>query len=218
MSLLNVAIRPEFALVLVDTATAPIAGAPKDLLLAAFHAGSNTFCKGFSVPSRGVFIAGRGNPAFFSLVAMSVLVTPGDGFDDLVPLLPTYLAQRRADLCNMLHMASVDANGPAIENEIAVVGWSEAAGEMRGVVFACGDSASDFDREDLVPGQSYCAPWAEGWGAMPDMPEERGEAAALALRQAERMRADMPAGAIGGRMLCTEVRRWGMSTELVCEF
>jgi hypothetical protein len=217
MSLLNVAVQAESAQIYFDTASAPVDGCPAGLL-AGFGSARRSVAKGFAVPSRGVFIAGRGNPAFLSLVAMSVLVTPGEGFDDLIALLPGYLRQRRADLCSMLRAAGVDVEGPAVENEVAVVGWSESAGEMRGVIFGCIDSTSEFEREDLLPDQSYCAPWAGSWGPLPDVPPERERAAPLALRQADLMRADMPAGAIGGRMLCADVRRWGTSVAVVCEF
>ncbi len=217
MSLLNLAVARDTAHVYYDTAWAAITGAPAELIASAGYS-SGAMCKGLALPSRGVFVAARGNPAFLALVAFSIIGTPGDGFDGLVDALPSYLQQRRADLCMLLRQGGVEPEGQALENEIAVVGWSDAADEMRAVVFACCDAVSDFDREDVLPGESFCAPWAEEWGGMPEVPAEPGAGQRLALRQAEHFRQAMPEGAIGGRLIRAEVQRFTMSSEVLCEF
>ncbi|MDO9072605.1 MAG: hypothetical protein Q7U73_05020 [Rubrivivax sp.] len=212
MSLLNILLSNDRAEVYVDTAARLAPGLPDDLARA--MPSCCEMSKLFWVAECNTVLAGRGNPAFMSLVASATLARFGDGFEGLVRAMPGILEERAAAYVGLLTQAGVDAAAFQAQ-EVAVVGWSEETGAMAALIYVREGGAPAFEALTLPCAESWLAPWFESMGPMPDRLEPV-RAAMLAADQVAQMREHAPQAAIGGRLLRATLTRDECSMREVC--
>lgn len=190
MSLVNVWITPAKAMVVVDTEA-------RDELDGTYFEMS----KMLTLPHANVVVAGRGQNIFMN-VLFSYLHNNGattfDAFEDAMPLL---LASTTAGL----KASSYVFAGPIEEQEVALVGYSEARGGMACVVWQSKD-ASGFHPQEVD--DIYLSPWdSAAWGQGGLQASTPHHAQVISQEQVARSLDRHPEAAIGGRLLLAEVTR-----------
>ena len=187
MSILNVSIDRDRALVAVDTLCQTGQG-PRETL------------KLYPLPHIGAVIAGRGQLAFLLQIHLEVILHCAT-FDDLVErtieALPPLFARLRAQP----NAAAFGMGDGSDVQELVLVGWSPQAQAMQGWRWSQSDPRLGFTREEIAPW--LVSPALEPVG---DLSTATGMLH-LARRQVTRWRPSAPGGALGGRLLLAELRR-----------
>lgn len=199
MSILNVWIEPEVALVGVDTATSLI-GDDGAML---------EYSKMFPIVHANTVVAGRGNSIFLS--TLFVMCNGRGDFDSLVEIMPSLLQQAFDQIKNFPLLAPPEG----IDRQmIVVVGWSAKLGRMAGRDYIQEDRAQGFVTSEIAP--HHLAPWDNSFAELPD-PQTAGDMANLARAQTRFMHENAPQAASGGRLIVARISQLGMTILPTCK-
>jgi hypothetical protein len=208
LSLLNIALHHDHALVAVDTRARVMASTPAKVAAAIDGTGEAT--KMIHLSSANAVLAGRGMPGFLAVVQFFVMLRYCTGFDGLVRDLPGLLPQCWEAFEQQLRQAGVVDSTAQQAQEVAVVGWSEQQQRMVAVVFAQELAAEGFERFDIV--EPWCTPWFPEMGEPPTLVDEFSMLS-TAYRQVEHSAAVMPDMPVGGGLVLARLTRLGASIE-----
>lgn len=192
MSILNVWIEPDAALVGVDTATGMTRedGTPLE------------FSKMFPIVHANTIVAGRGHSLFLS--SLFVMCNGRGDFDSLVEEMPLLLQLAFDQIKDLPLLAPPEG----IDRQmIVVVGWSAKLGRMAGRDYIQEDRARGFVASEITP--HHLAPWDDSFAGLPD-PKTPADMANLASEQVRMMREKAPDAAAGGRFIVAEITQRGM--------
>lgn len=185
MSLINVWLRPDSALVTVDTACT-VNGKPAHTskMLPLCHINSVLAC--------------RGSVAFLAALYTGVLMA-GATYDATVEAMPRLLREA---------MALPFQQIPETRHDVVLVGWSQAQGRAAGQQFIQMEPGAPFQQDSID--QEFVAPWKPSMASLPD-PNMLGSMIELAKAQVEALREEVgPDVAAGGRMVMATVTEGGM--------
>ncbi len=197
MSLLNIVLADASARIYVDTAAG---GTTSDGEFRVFE-----LAKVLPLVVPNCVLAGRGNPAFLSILFTSLHIAAAGDFDAIADSLP-------AMACNVnLQYAAAAADlspaTPAKDQEIALVGWSPSRQRMACLMCFVDGGAVGAECDELPAGGEWLTPWAEDWGSEPAAPGDDAAALVLASEQVRRGRVTWPSFNFGGRLLAATVTR-----------
>lgn len=199
MTLLNVFVDADRALVAVDTRTKVQFPGEEP------HESSKLLL----IPHSGLLIAGRGYIAFLAEVQNSLAVSTGDVHLDVALGFMPQLLKHAEQLTVTRFPPQPDdpyAFGP---QQILVVGWSREHSRMLAVNFLQKEAGDGFDRIDVEC--MSAAPWDEaGQGPYPALNTQAGMKAA-ARSQVRFFNPRHPDQPLGGRLVVAEVTRQSMS-------
>jgi len=188
MSLLNAFVRPDRALVAVDT----------DTVLGGASHGERS--KLLVLPHAQVVFAARGDLAHFQLTFGNMLQNEVGSYDEAISFLPHVLAWANAHYRQQ---------GRRENYQLAIVGFSDSSQGIEGS-WAIGDTAED--DFDLSPLAQRCAPWEAEMG-VPELPSTMDATMRVASIQAQWLRLQGVAG--GGRIVFAEVTRSSIATRVL---
>ena len=202
MSILNVWVTPDRALIGVDTEG-------RDL-----YGNSGEIAKLFPLPHLNAVLAFRGTTRFSADLHASV-ASSGVGFDSVLDGLPRYLPVCMTKIRGLVawsrlvhritslwtRRAMPDFND-ALQQDVVFVGWSEKQQRVIGWQWLCNDL--EVTSREISP--YHIAPWADSLQGLPD-PSETGSMARLIRQQCNLLRSTEPGVATGGRILIAELRR-----------
>lgn len=199
MSLLNIVLANASARVYVDTAAG---GAASDGQVRVFE-----LAKVLPLVVPNCVLAGRGNPAFLSILSTSLRIAAADDFD-----FDAIAASLPAMACNVnaqyaAAAADLSPATPAKDQEIALVGWSPSRSRMACMMCFVDVGAVGAECVELPAGGEWLTPWAEDWGTEPAAPGDDAAALVLASEQVRRGRVAWPSFNFGGRLLAATVTR-----------
>lgn len=198
MSILNVWIEPEVALVGVDTATSLI-GNDGTML---------EYSKMFPIVHANTVVAGRGNSIFLS--TLFVMCNGRGDFDSLVEEMPLLLQLAFDQIKDLPLLAPPEG----IDRQmIVLVGWSSKLGRVAGRDFIQEDRARGFVAGEITP--HHLAPWDESFAVLPD-PKTAQDMLTLYRAQVSFMRENAPQAAAGGRLIVARIARQGMTIAPAC--
>lgn len=188
MSLVNVWVTPQKAMVVVDTEAQSQEGEYFET------------SKMLTLPHANVVVAGRGHNAFFNVLFSLLHMDKGATFDDLEGSFDGSLAQTTA------YLKTIEAQfiRSIYEQEIALVGYSHSRRGMHCVAYQSKDE-SGFAAHDID--DAYLSPWDPTTWGLP-MPVTTAEHARVAsTEQLAKAKALHPDAPLGGRLLLAEVTR-----------
>lgn len=189
MSVVNVWITSAKAMVVVDTEA-------QDEADGRYFESS----KMLSLPHANVVIAGRGHGVFLNTLFSLLHNSDAATFDAVEDALPALLTQTMAYLKGTAYVFK----RPVEEQEIALVGYSQARGSMWCVTYQSKD-ATGFTAQDI--NNVYLSPWAEAWGRDGLQATTPHHAQVISQEQVAKTLEGDPAAAIGGRLLLAEITR-----------
>lgn len=199
MSIVNVAVRHDRAIVAVDTqVSSPIDDAFPDLVTMGHTS------KMLPIVHANTVLAVRGSPVFM-LIAFNALyeMTADVGIDLIAQVLPGFLN-------GALSSAPFPESVLAMPQEVWAVGWSRQSDRPRGVVCRR-PPGGQFGLEEV--GEAI-GPQLEGGIPPLWQPEQM---AAVARRQVAMQREQQPGTSIGGRLLQAEITAHGMRIDEICD-
>ncbi|UGB39129.1 hypothetical protein [Frateuria soli] len=219
MSLLNVYMERDRALVAFDTLAGSMTGAGHDVgtvanvveALERLAAGMHTSKCGF-LPHINAVMASRGDAAFAGLALYCLQQSMPQTFDEAVRHMPALLGHTHAQVTALRkqHMGVDDFPGA----EIVLVGWSPILKRMEGVRWVRwphdkGFNASPVRSPLLLP--------SEAWEQQPEAPDTPEKMEAIARDQVAYVRREHHGLQCGGRLMLAELTRDTLSVRTVCD-
>lgn len=195
MSILNVYIEHDRALVAVDTQTLAPDGDRRDM------------SKLLMLPHAGTAIASRGEIGFFGWVFNAAFASGAAGYDELCGKMPEILAQTEQQYRQFARTQGVET---FTGYKIALVGWSDAIGRMLGV---CYQKWPDWEAMRAAPISPWILSPNAGWEQTPTLPDDLEQAS----RDQVAVLRKFPCVAAGGRLLVAELTRHAATVQNVCE-
>lgn len=217
MSLVNVYLEPERALVAVDTLAGMAPAVPVNErtqeALARCSDGLHTAKCNYS-PHINTVIAGRGDNLFAVALFSALQTATPQNFDDAAAITPQLLESVRVQVTELRkQMAGIERFEGA---EVVMVGWSPALKRMEGVRWTRWPSSSSFEVKRI--GRALMLPDAE-WEQTPDAPDTLEKMERVARDQVAYVKRRYPAGQYlcGGSLLVTEITRDAITVRRVCD-
>ncbi|VTU29701.1 hypothetical protein H6CHR_03247 [Variovorax sp. PBL-H6] len=188
MSIIDVFVSPQKAMVIVDTELKTQDGR--------FIEGS----KMLTLPHANMLIAARGTNVFTNVLFSALHLAPFTTMDAFDKVMFDLLKQTTD------HLKTVEEHftQSIYEVELALVGYSHYYSGMHCVAYESHD-ASGFTAQEIT--DAYYAPWHESWGAAPTGFPTPGIARAIASEQVSDLLAMHPDKPFGGRLLLAELTR-----------
>lgn len=204
MSLLNVWVSPERALVAVDS----LGKVPDGPTI-------SDVSKIYSLPGVNVVIAGRGQLSF-SLFAYEICHRSALAHDQIVDNLAAILSQA-SDVLHTINKASDMAGKVDIgPQELLLVGWSQRQGGFQGIWCKRERVGENFSLTSVDP--LVCAPVETQWGALPvDDFSTAANMETMARWQVQHGRQMFPGQPLGGRILIAELSRDSVTVKAYCD-
>lgn len=196
MSLLNVWVAPNWAMVSVDTEV-------RIERTGALAEGS----KILAIPHANVVLALRGHNVFLSTV-LSLVHQWGGDFDAIAESMPIHLGQAMGFLAANINALPKAARSSIYRQELVMAGYSPDLGVMCAKAWVQKSIDSGFSLQEVD--QGYVAPWAESWGYPPDC-DTADRMEFLARVQTCNVKAAYPDEPIGGRLLIAELTRGSLT-------
>lgn len=193
MSLLNVWVSSELALVAVDTQAEIGGGACLDV------------SKLIAFPAQKLVLACRGDLLLFNAL-LAFVHGSGAEIDALAGSLPVMADHTVTQMTQS--MAAPIGGYRFHEAEFALVGWSEERRRVAGVAVVRMPGESRFTASEIDPWR--IGPNA-GWSSLPAMPDCAENMEAIAREQVRYMRTHHPAAPMGGRLLLAEISSDGVT-------
>ena len=217
MSLVNVCLETDRALVAVDTLAGMAPAVPVNELtqsvLPRIAEGVHS-AKCHYLPHINTVIAGRGDNLFaVALFSALLTATPRD-FDNVVEMTSQLLEPvRMQTMAVRKQMIGAERFEGA---EVIVVGWSPALKRMEGVRWTRWPHSSGFEVKPV--GRALMLPDAE-WPKTPDVPDTDEKMERVARDQVAYVKQRFPAGqyVCGGSLLVTEITPDAMAVRKVCD-
>lgn len=201
MSILDVWITPESALVGVDTETFAPDGTAASI------------SKMIPLPHMNAVLACRGHVLFFQAI-FGACHASGGNFDALLDKMPELLRGAFSMAMESAPLLGMEDTSPLDNQTIVLVGWSLRQGRMIGREYVQESREIGFMVDGITP--YHLAPWDQSLSRLPDpkTPADMGE---LAKAQTQLLHDKAPGAAAGGRFLIAEISRQGMKIEGVCD-
>lgn len=196
MSLVNIHLQPNRALVAVDTE-----------VLYAKGGGYGPGAKMALLPHANSLLAIRGLNIVLGMAHFHAVLTGPATFDSLAEAMPGYLAHGlnylESDAQNLFGKSAADAG--AFNQELYLVGYSDQRGRMCALVLSSKGS-KDISVFELEERDAHFAPWTEAWGEPidPNTPERMRFISQVQVDKGAAMVPDAP---IGGRLLLCELTK-----------
>jgi hypothetical protein len=187
MTIINVSVTPQRALVAVDTEAV-------DLERKVVY----EVAKLFAIPHRNAVITGRGSSELILHAVRRCSLLDGD-FDLLAEAMPAILKEH----------TDIDSRVKG-RQEFFFVGWSPERGSMRVHSFVQEHSTLGFLRQHDAVDMLLYGPWSEEQGKPPEIETIEGMREAMSL-QVRHQRERYPGGGHGGRMIVAEMTERAMS-------
>lgn len=208
MSLLNIDLNADRALIAVDTSAISLEGG----------AGVMERSKLLHLPHANLVLAARGELVFFSSFFERVCRAPGIvDFDALAASAKAALSEHKQVLLAHMRAAGFDDLDEGCKHEISLIGYSLSAGAMRCATWVYDRASADW--LERISGTGLVSPWDPSWAReLPDTDTWQAMRL-LAQLQVEKMRELRERGAIaiGGRLLLAELTRDAYSLRSVCD-
>ena len=216
MSLLNVYLERDRALVSVDTLSSRIAcqlapaGGIADALK--LFGGGIHAPKFAHIAHINAVIAHRGDFLVSNIVLSALHMAMCQSFDAAVEAMPQLLADAYAQAMALRkqHLGIEDAQG----TEVVMVGWLPALNRMEGVRWVRWPHDKGFNASRL--GKVLMLPDAE-WEQTPEAPDTAERMEAIARDQVAYVRARHPGYNCGGRLLLAELTRDSLSVRTIAD-
>lgn len=209
MSLLNVWVEHERALVGVDTHAMHLGPNGQPLVVNGFPAGARfETSKMIPLVHLNAVLAVRGTAALLVHVFMHCNLKPRQGLDEIFRDLPLILDQSFPELKRV-------PGAVAAGQEVLLVGWSRQAGRMRALMLK-----QEPTRDAFVPNEVeelWIGPWDDDVQGAPVDPSDDRSMAELMQAQRRDARERFPELPIGGRALIADLSRDGMSFREVAD-
>lgn len=196
MSLVNIHLQPNRALVAVDTE-----------VMYAKGAGYGAGAKMALLPHANALLAIRGINIVLGMTYCHAILESIPTFDALEKAIPGYLRialdYLDSDAQNLFGKPAIEAQ--AFNQELSLVGYSEQRGRMCALVFSSKGS-KDIGVFELEERDAHFSPWTEAWGdpIAPDTPERMRFISLLQVDNGSAMEPDAP---LGGRLLLCELTK-----------
>lgn len=206
MSLLNIDLNAERALIAVDTHALSLEGG-----------GVLDRSKLLHLPHANLVLASRGELVFLSTFFERMCRAPGStDFDSFVAGAALALRDHKQQLLAYAQAVGVDEMPEVSQHEVSMVGFSASAGAMRCATWVYDRFASAWS--ERVSSAGLVSPWEASWGPLPDT-DSWQSMQLLAMNQVERFHEQRAAGsiAIGGRLLLAELTRNTYSLRTLCD-
>lgn len=216
MSLLNVYLKCDRALVSVDTLSSRVASqtVPASNVAEALK----LFDSGIHAPKFAhlahinAIIAHRGDFLVASIALSALHMAMCQSFDEAAEVMPQLLADTYAQAMALRkqRLGVEDAQGA----EIVLVGWSDALNRMEGVRWVRWPQDKGFNASRL--GKVLMLPDAE-WEQTPEAPDTAERMEAIARDQVAYVRRKHPGYNCGGRLLLAELTRDSLSVRKIAD-
>ena len=195
MSILNVWLACDHALVGVDTDSVDIAGNHYDC------------SKLLPIVHLNAVLAGRGSLALLGCAFVQMLVSGGEDFDVVAGRLPEYATNAFLGTIGG-PLRSLSESAYQAGDEIVLVGWSPRFGRPRSVEVSRAPGASSFVFEETE--LQYVSPWKDSIDYATKA-SDVWQMRRLAGAQVSLLRRTDPEAAAGGRLVVAEIRKNGLS-------
>jgi hypothetical protein len=201
MSILNVWISPERALIGVDTKAVYSRAKPGNVL--------HEYSKMIPLVHASAVLANRGHTAFLSAVFAQCHSHPSE-FDSLEGLMPSILDYALNILVTHNRDANINDDSVYGGQELALVGWSPMRRRMVGSSYVKEAGKPGFVRKEINPW--IIAPWESSLGS-PTIPKTPAAMLDLAKTQMRyvRSRKDLAALGFGGKYIVADLTRDSLS-------
>lgn len=201
MSLVNISLTPQRALIAVDTET----GNPNG----EFGEGS----KMTLLPHCNIVLAVRGTTVLMGTVfSGAVMAWPSD-FETIEKNMPAVMTQTidymRANAAQLFPNTEIDQDDHrnVADQNVMMVGYSPSRGRMAAVAFSTSRSSAEVASYELEAIDANAAPWSEDWEEDmfdPNTPELMLSLAKFQRKRCKSILADTP---IGGRLMLCELTK-----------
>jgi hypothetical protein len=205
MTILNVVFdrRSQSALVGVDT-------------LGAAHDGSHYHCaKLMPFVHIPAVVALRGNSAFLSIVTCTITWTLWRDLDDLLELMPRYLADGYKQLIVVQQAGHIPASLALEEQTIVVVGWSERQQKIIARKWTQKTAAEGFIADDAAP--YHIAPYDASIDYVTNNVRTPADMERLARAQVALLNERFPGSGTGGKLVVARLERGSLSIRHQCD-
>lgn len=201
MSLVNVWISPDRALVGVDTEGVTLDGT------------HNEVSKMIPLVHANLVLATRGHMGFLNALFGTSYAVGGD-FDAIVEKMPMILSYAFNHLMSQASSAGVADQGNFDRQDAFIVGWSRKHCRMLGMSYSQETAKDGFTGREI---DSWCvSPW-EDPGVMPPIPNTPEVLKEVARTQASFASDPRSEAAVGGRLLVAEITRDGIIITSRCD-
>ena len=204
MSLVNVSLTPDRALITVDTnAMNGSTGAIGEL------------SKMVVLPHCNIVLAGRGLSFVLSVAfSQAMLAWPSD-FETIETMLPSAMTwsidHLRANAAQFFSSMRIDQDDHlnAADQNLVMVGYSPSRGRIAAVTFTSSRRSEGVSSYELGTRDAWLSPWSEEWDDEfdPSSPELMYALARVQRVQIERTQGIASGNAIGGRLLLCELTK-----------
>lgn len=196
MSILNLWLAPDHALVGVDTDGVD-------------PAGRHMSCsKLLPIVHLNAVLAGRGNLTLLGCTFVQLMVSELGDFDALADRLPAMVQKAFKGTIGGFPLRFIQRAAYQAGDEIILVGWSPRLDRPRAVEVTRAPGASSFTVEETK--LEYVAPWDESIADAPS-PSDAWNMRRLAGAQVALLKRTDPAAAAGGSLIVAELRRGQMN-------
>jgi len=207
MSLVNVYMEPDRALMAVDTLSGLMEGAAPETGAAELH-----MSKIALMPHASVAIAHRGDAMFASALFSALTLTVLPDFDRMAEAMPGLLAALIPQTLALRKQINGVEHFPGAE--IVLVGWSPALNRMEGVRWVRWPQDKAFTASRI--GTALMLPDAE-WTQTPEPPDTPEKMERIARDQVAYVRREHRGLPCGGRLLLAELRRDAVTVRTIAD-
>lgn len=211
MSLLNVYLERDRALVAFDTLSSPMLGLSVAEAIRQFAEGVH-LSKCTFVPHLNIAIAHRGDAMMANAVCSMLQLSGLADFDAMAGAMPEVLAQAHTQVTALRKKQMGQDAFPGLE--VVMVGWSPALKRMEGVRWVRWPNDKGFNASPV--GKVLMLPDAE-WEQTPEVPDTAERMEAIARDQVAYVRARHPGYNCGGRLLMAELTRDSLSVRTIAD-